>query len=115
MNRTVKSMPRQANIGDDIIHTRVLVTNDDGISSPGIRLLYEVACSLFGDVWVVAPASEQSGKGHSLTLQTGLEVHNTREKRYSVSGTPTDCMILALNEIMKHSPPDLVLLSLIHI
>ena len=109
MNKSVQSTPRQANIGVDIINTRVLVTNDDGISSPGIKLLYEVACSLFSDVWVVAPASEQSGKGHSLTLQTGLEVHNTSEKRYSVSGTPTDCMILALNEIMKHSPPDLVL------
>ena len=109
MNRSVKSMPRQANIGDDIINTRVLVTNDDGISSPGIKLLYEIACSLFGDVWVVAPASEQSGKGHSLTLQSSLEVLNKSKKIYSVAGTPTDCMILALNEIMKNSPPGLVL------
>lgn len=109
MKKTVKSTPRQANISDDIINTRVLVTNDDGISSPGIKLLYEVACSLFSDVWVVAPASEQSGKGHSLTLQTGLEVLNTSKKIYSVAGTPTDCMILALNEIMKNAPPDLVL------
>ena len=76
-------MPRQANIGDDIINNRVLVTNDDGISSPGIKLLYEVACSLFSDVWVVAPASEQSGKGHSLTLQAGLEVRNTSAVSYT--------------------------------
>ena len=109
MNKPVKSTPRQVNIGDDIINTRVLVTNDDGISSPGIKLLYEVACSLFNDVWVVAPASEQSGKGHSLTLQTGLEVLKTSKQIYSVAGTPTDCVILALNEIMKNCPPDLVL------
>ena len=109
MNRPVKRTPRLANISDDITNTRVLVTNDDGISSPGIKLLHDVACSLFSDVWVVAPASEQSGKGHSLTLQKGLEVLNTSKKVYSVAGTPTDCVILALNEIMKNSPPDLVL------
>lgn len=109
MNRPVKNTPKQAKISDDIINTRVLVTNDDGISSPGIKLLYEVACSLFNEVWIVAPASEQSGKGHSLTLQKGLEVLNTSKKTYSVAGTPTDCVILALNEIMKNSPPDLVL------
>jgi len=109
MNKPVQSTPRQGNIGEDIINTRVLVTNDDGILSPGIKLLYEVACSLFSDVWLVAPASEQSGKGHSLTLQTDLEVFNTSKKIYSVAGTPTDCIILALNEIMKSSPPDLVL------
>ena len=94
---------------DNVIKARVLVTNDDGISAPGIELLYEAACSVFSDVWVVAPASEQSGKGHSLTLQSVLEVFNTSEKIYSVAGTPTDCMILALNEIMRNSPPDLVL------
>ena len=46
-----------------VIKARVLVTNDDGIAAPGIKLLYEAACSIFSDVWVVAPASEQSGKG----------------------------------------------------
>ncbi len=92
-----------------VIKARVLVTNDDGIAAPGIKLLYEAACSIFSDVWVVAPASEQSGKGHSLTLQSVLEVFNTSEKIYSVAGTPTDCLILALNEIMRNSPPDLVL------
>ena len=97
------------NSEDNVIKARVLVTNDDGIAAPGIKLLYEAACSIFSDVWVVAPASEQSGKGHSLTLQSVLEVFNTSEKIYSVAGTPTDCLILALNEIMRNSPPDLVL------
>ena len=105
----VHSRQKSINGDDNIIKARVLVTNDDGILAPGIKLLYEAACSVFSDVWVVAPASEQSGKGHSLTLQSGLEVFNTSEKIYSVAGTPTDCMILALNEIMKNSPPDLVL------
>ena len=93
----------------DIIDATVLVTNDDGIAASGINILYELACSLFSDVWVVAPMAEQSGKGHSLTLRDTLRVEKKSEKIFSVKGTPTDCVVVALNHIMKDTPPNLVL------
>ena len=93
----------------DIIDATVLVTNDDGIAASGISILYELACSLFSDVWIVAPMAEQSGKGHSLTLRDTLKVEKKSQKIFSVKGTPTDCVVLALNHIMKDTPPNLVL------
>ena len=88
---------------------RILVSNDDGITAPGIAILEKVARTLCDDVWVVAPAEEKSGAGHSLTLTQPLRVRKLEEKRYSVSGTPTDCVMMALNEIMEDAPPTLIL------
>ncbi|HYC95075.1 MAG TPA: 5'/3'-nucleotidase SurE, partial [Sphingomicrobium sp.] len=88
---------------------RVLLTNDDGIHAPGLAVLESIAAGLSDDVWVVAPAEEQSGAGHSLTLSRPIRLRKHRERRFSVSGTPTDAVMMALAHIMKDCPPDLIL------
>ncbi|MET4732633.1 5'-nucleotidase [Thalassospira sp. MBR-102] len=93
----------------DLKNARILISNDDGIDAPGIRLLEKLACSLSDDVWVVAPTTEQSGAGHSLTLRHPLRIRKRDERHFSVDGTPTDCVLLALQQIMRDSPPDIVL------
>ncbi|MBC01544.1 MAG: 5'/3'-nucleotidase SurE [Rhodobacteraceae bacterium] len=87
---------------------RILVTNDDGIQAGGLSVLEEVARSLSDDVWVVAPETDQSGVAHSLTLHDPLRVRDLGERRYSVRGTPTDCVIMGVREILP-GRPDLVL------
>jgi len=88
---------------------RILLTNDDGIAAKGLSLLEEVARTLSDDVWVVAPADEQSGAGHSLTLSRPIRIRRHGEQRFSVSGTPTDAVMMALGQIMKERQPDLIL------
>ena len=74
----------------DLSRCRILLSNDDGISAPGLAVLERIAKQLTDDVWIVAPASEQSGAGHSLTIHQPLRPVKIAERRYSVSGTPTD-------------------------
>ena len=93
----------------DLSKARILCSNDDGIHAPGFEVLERIARSLSDDVWVVAPETEQSGTGHSLTLRRPLRIRKVSEKRYSVDGTPTDCVLLAINQIMKDKRPTLVL------
>ena len=88
---------------------RILLTNDDGINARGLALLETIARSFSDDVWVVAPTEEQSGAGHSLTLTQPLRIRKHDNRRFSVTGTPTDAVMLALAHIMKDSPPDLIL------
>ncbi|MGC6399637.1 5'/3'-nucleotidase SurE [Sphingomonas sp. FW199] len=88
---------------------RILLTNDDGYHAPGLSVLEEIAATLSDDVWVVAPADEQSGAGHSLTLTRPLRVRRFGERRFAVSGTPTDAVMMAVAKLMKDSPPDLIL------
>jgi len=88
---------------------RILVTNDDGINAPGLKILERIARSLSRDVWVVAPEMEQSGAGHSLTLRRPLQVRRAKPRRFAVDGTPTDCVLLAVNHLIEGKRPDLVL------
>ena len=88
---------------------RILLTNDDGVNSRGLNLLERVARTFSDDVWIVAPTEEQSGAGHSLTLTTPVRLRQHDDRRFSVTGTPTDAVMLALAHIMKDSPPDVVL------
>ncbi|HVZ27046.1 MAG TPA: 5'/3'-nucleotidase SurE [Rhizomicrobium sp.] len=88
---------------------RILVTNDDGIHSPGLTVAEKIAHALSDDVWVVAPESEQSGASHSLTLTSPLRLRKIAERRFAVSGTPTDCVMMAALHILKTQPPELVL------
>ena len=88
---------------------RILVTNDDGIEAPGLVALEAIAAELSDDVWVVAPAEEQSGTGHSLTLTAPIRLRKLGDKRYAVRGTPTDCVMMAIGEVMKNHRPDLLL------
>lgn len=92
-----------------LMTTRILVTNDDGIDAPGIKVLEQIALTLSKDVWVVAPETEQSGAGHSLTLRTPLRIRQIEKTRFAVNGTPTDCVALAVKEILKDNKPALIL------
>ena len=90
---------------------RILVTNDDGINAPGLKVLERVAKSISKDVWVVAPETEQSGVSHSLTLHEPLRVRKIGVKRFAVSGTPTDCSLLATKVIVPRKKPVNLILS----
>jgi len=87
---------------------RILLTNDDGIFAPGLTVLEAIARQFSDDVWVVAPAEEQSGAGHSLTLSRPVRLRQHGERRFSVAGTPTDAVMMALREVMPEAP-DLIL------
>jgi 5'-nucleotidase len=89
--------------------SRILISNDDGIEASGLKALERIANALSDDVWVVAPESEQSAAGHSLTLRRPLRIRKLDKRRYAVDGTPTDCVLLAINKIMKDKRPDIVL------
>lgn len=87
---------------------RILVTNDDGIHAPGLETLERIARTLSDDVWIVAPAEENSGAGHSLSLADPLRYRKIADKRFEVAGTPTDCVVMAVRKILP-GDPDLVL------
>jgi 5'-nucleotidase len=93
----------------DLARARILICNDDGVEAPGIKLLTRIAKSLSRDVWVVAPEQEQSGASHSLTLHRPLRVRKLGPRRFAVDGTPTDCVLLAVNTVLADKRPDLVL------
>ncbi len=88
---------------------RILLTNDDGIEAPGLVALEHIAAALSDDVWVVAPAEEQSGTGHSLTLTAPIRLRQLGDRRFAVRGTPTDSVMMAVGHVMKDTPPDLIL------
>ncbi|MCC6372288.1 MAG: 5'/3'-nucleotidase SurE [Bacteroidia bacterium] len=94
----------------------ILVTNDDGIYAPGIKFLSSVAAK-FGRVVVVAPDKPQSGMGHAITINATLRIQKTNyhqaEMEYSCSGTPVDCVKMAVNHVLKKRP-DLVLSGINH-
>jgi 5'-nucleotidase len=88
---------------------RILLTNDDGIHAPGLEALEGIAGAISDDVWVCAPESEQSGASRSLTLAEPLRVRRIGQRRFAVLGTPTDCVMLAIQYLMEGELPDLVL------
>ncbi len=89
---------------------RILLTNDDGIHAEGLEILEQVAASISKDVWVVAPEIEQSGASHSLSLHAPVRVKDYGSNRFSVTGTPTDCVLLATQTLLpKGKRPALVL------
>ncbi|HEX8579154.1 MAG TPA: 5'/3'-nucleotidase SurE, partial [Allosphingosinicella sp.] len=88
---------------------RILLTNDDGVNARGLKVLEAIARRFSDDVWIVAPTDEQSGAGHSLTLTRPVRLRKLGERRFCVTGTPTDAVMMGLAEIMKDAAPDLVL------
>lgn len=88
---------------------RILLTNDDGVEAEGLACLERIARTLSDDVWIVAPQTEQSAKGRGITLTEPLRVNRLGDKRFAVTGTPTDCVILAVNDLMADHRPDLLL------
>ncbi len=93
----------------DLSNLRILISNDDGINAPGIKVLEKIARMISKDVWVVAPEHEQSAAGHSLTIRRPLRVRQLSRRRFAVDGTPTDSVLLGVNHVMTGRKPDLVL------
>jgi 5'-nucleotidase len=88
---------------------RILLTNDDGVNATGLKLLEAIARGFSDDIWIVAPAEEQSGAGHSLTLTVPVRLRKLGERRFCVTGTPTDAVMMGLANILKDMKPDLIL------
>ncbi len=87
---------------------RILCTNDDGIYARGLTALEKIAREISDDVWVVAPQEEQSGAARALTLAHPIRLRQYDERRFAVSGTPSDCVVMAIDKIMD-AKPDLIL------
>lgn len=91
---------------------RILITNDDGISAPGLAALEDIAKDLAGpdgEVWVVAPAFEQSAVSHCISYVRPMLLQQLDERRFAVEGSPADCVLAGLHDVMKGTPPDLIL------
>jgi 5'-nucleotidase len=91
---------------------RILITNDDGINAPGLKVLEDIATDLAGpegEVWVVAPAFEQSGVAHCISYTHPMMIAQMGERRFAAEGSPADCVLAGLHEVMKDTPPELVL------
>lgn len=88
---------------------RILLVNDDGIDAPGIKLLEDIARRITDDVWVVAPDEEKSGASHSLSITHPVRVRQIDDRRFAIKGTPTDCALLAVYELMTDRRPTALL------
>jgi 5'-nucleotidase len=88
---------------------RILLTNDDGINAEGLTALERIAAKLSDDIWVCAPEYEQSGASRALTLSDPVRVRKIDPRRFSITGTPTDCVMLGIHELVEGKKPDLVL------
>lgn len=88
---------------------RVLLVNDDGIDGYGLKLLEELVRTFTDDIWVVAPDEERSGASHSLSLTLPLRVRKQGDRHFAVKGTPTDCALLAVWELMEDQRPTVLL------
>jgi 5'-nucleotidase len=91
---------------------RILITNDDGINAPGLEVLTEIAHELAGpegEVWTVAPAFEQSGVGHCISYTHPMMIAKLGTRRYAAEGSPADCVLAALYDVLEGAKPDLIL------
>lgn len=91
---------------------RILITNDDGINAPGLDALAEIAAAVAGpdgEVWTVAPAFEQSGVAHCISYVHPTLIAEMGPRSFAAEGTPADCVLAAIADVMKDAPPDLVL------
>jgi 5'-nucleotidase len=88
---------------------RILLTNDDGIHAEGLQSLERIARVLSDDIWICAPEYEQSGAGRALTLSDPIRVRRIEPRRFAVEGTPTDCVAMAVQQLIEGPAPDLVL------
>ena len=91
---------------------RILITNDDGINAPGLDVLHEIATAIAGEageVWTVAPAFEQSGVGHCISYNKPMAIAKLGHRRYAAEGSPADCVLAAIYDVLQGAKPDLVL------
>lgn len=91
---------------------RILITNDDGINAPGLAVLTEIAKTVAGpkgEVWTVAPAFEQSGVGHCISYTRPMMIAELGPRRFAAEGSPADCVLAAIYDVLDGAKPDLVL------
>ncbi|MEM1428499.1 MAG: 5'/3'-nucleotidase SurE [Pseudomonadota bacterium] len=91
---------------------RILITNDDGINAPGLSVLQEIAADIAGDggeVWTVAPAFEQSGVAHMISYTHPTMIAELAPRRYAAEGSPADCVLAGLHDVLADTPPDVIL------
>jgi 5'-nucleotidase len=88
---------------------RILLTNDDGIHAEGLQVLRRIALQLSDDVWTVAPEFEMSGASRALTISEPIRVRKLDERTFAVTGTPTDCTLMGVRQLIEGRAPDLVL------
>ncbi len=91
---------------------RILITNDDGINAPGLAVLHEIATEIAGpggEVWTVAPAFEQSGVGHCISYTHPTMIAELAPRRFAAEGSPADCVLAGIHDVMAGALPDLVL------
>ena len=91
---------------------RILITNDDGINAPGLKILTDIAHEIAGsdgEIWTVAPAFEQSGVGHCISFTHPMMIAKLADRRYAAEGSPADCVLAGLYDVMTEAQPDLIL------
>jgi 5'-nucleotidase len=88
---------------------RILLINDDGIEAPGLTILERIAAELAREVWVVAPEHDQSGVSHAISLHHPIRATLRGPRRWAVTGTPGDCVVMGLSHLMRGSLPQLLL------
>jgi len=88
---------------------RILLTNDDGIDAPGLEVLERIASMLAREAWVVAPEHDQSGVSHAVSLHHPIRATERGPRRWAVTGTPGDCVVMGISHLMKKAPPQLLL------
>lgn len=93
----------------DLKDSRILITNDDGYDADGIKILYDLAKTYTDDVWIVAPEFEKSGASHALTFINDLTLKKHGEKFYSVNGSPSDCVVIGLDRVLRDKRPNILL------
>ena len=88
---------------------RILLINDDGIEAPGLAILERIAAELAREVWIVAPEHDQSGVSHAVSLHHPIRATAGGPRRWAVTGTPGDCVVMGLSHLMRGSLPQLLL------
>lgn len=89
---------------------RILITNDDGVDAPGIKVMAEIASAISDDVWIVAPDGNQSGAGHRFSFGRELGLEELGPRRFAITGgSPADCVVTAMTHLLGDRPADLVL------
>ena len=88
---------------------RVLVTNDDGIDAPGLKIAELVAAKIAEEVWTVAPAADYSGGSRQLSLHKALRLHEYGKQRYALTGSPADCVMIGVGSVLNKLKPDLII------
>jgi 5'-nucleotidase len=88
---------------------RILLTNDDGIDAPGLKVLEQIARELAQEIWVVAPEHDQSGVSHAISLHHPIRISERGARRYGITGTPGDCAVMGVCQLMASAPPQLLL------